>query len=219
MRTVRSIYDNSCSFPANKSEFVFENVTEDVVDLHTGELDAKYTNVNHPVKSASLEDFLDLSRYFSDFSSSCSSNISGELQRLANLPTLESAQEDGDDVDQNPVPLQREHFLTEIFETISSEDLLPTMEICIEGLQSTSVAVKRSAAANLRLLAKNRAENRALIAESGAIPALIPLLRCTDPWTQVLYIAIIILVEFHALSSPNSIIHLSVSVLYSISWN
>ncbi|TQD96971.1 hypothetical protein C1H46_017451 [Malus baccata] len=44
--------------------------------------------------------------------------------------------------------------------------------------------MKHSAAAKLRLLAKNRADNRALIGESGAVPALIPLLRCNDPLTQ-----------------------------------
>ncbi|KAF2288845.1 hypothetical protein GH714_016839 [Hevea brasiliensis] len=80
--------------------------------------------------------------------------------------------------------LQRENFSTEIIESISPEDLQPTVKICVDGLQSPSVAVKRSAAAKLRLLAKNRSDNRALIGESGAIPALIPLLRCSDPWTQ-----------------------------------
>ncbi|KAI3789231.1 hypothetical protein L2E82_02022 [Cichorium intybus] len=46
------------------------------------------------------------------------------------------------------------------------------------------VALKRSAVAKLRLLPKNRLENRVLIGESGAVPALILLLRCADPWTQ-----------------------------------
>ncbi|XP_047152133.1 U-box domain-containing protein 4-like [Vigna umbellata] len=80
--------------------------------------------------------------------------------------------------------LQRESFSMEIIESISPEDLQPTVEICIDGLHSSSVAVKRSAAAKLRLFAKNRADNRALIGESGAVPALVPLLWCSDPWTQ-----------------------------------
>ncbi|GFZ03284.1 ARM repeat superfamily protein [Actinidia rufa] len=58
-------------------------------------------------------------------------------------------------------------------------------KICIDGLQSPSVAVKRSAAAKLRLLAKNRSDNRALIGESGAVPALIPLLRHQIPNLRV----------------------------------
>ncbi|KOM47951.1 hypothetical protein LR48_Vigan07g165500 [Vigna angularis] len=80
--------------------------------------------------------------------------------------------------------LQRESFSTEIIENISLEDLQPTVEICIDGLHSPSLAVKRSTAAKLRLLAKNRADNRALISESSAVPTLVPLLRCSDPWTQ-----------------------------------
>ncbi|KAJ0430610.1 putative armadillo-like helical protein [Helianthus annuus] len=58
------------------------------------------------------------------------------------------------------------------------------VKICVDSLSSSSIAVKRSAAAKIRLLAKNRADNRALIGESGAVPALIPLLRCVDPCTQ-----------------------------------
>ncbi|KAJ1428670.1 Armadillo-type fold [Sesbania bispinosa] len=77
-----------------------------------------------------------------------------------------------------------ENFSTEIIESISPEDLQPTVKLCIDGLQSPSVAVKRSAAAKLRLLAKNRADNRVLIGESGAVAVLVPLLRCSDPWTQ-----------------------------------
>ena len=71
-----------------------------------------------------------------------------------------------------------------IIENISPEDLQPTVKICIVSLGSSSVSVKRSAAAKLRMLAKNRSENRALIGESGAVPALTPFLRCSNPWTQ-----------------------------------
>ncbi|KAI3669084.1 hypothetical protein L6452_40307 [Arctium lappa] len=61
------------------------------------------------------------------------------------------------------------------------EDLQPTVKICVDSLTSSYVVVKRSTVAKLRLLAKNRSENRALIGESGAVLTLISLLRCADP--------------------------------------
>uniref|UniRef100_A0A5B6ZED2 Putative U-box domain-containing protein 4 n=1 Tax=Davidia involucrata TaxID=16924 RepID=A0A5B6ZED2_DAVIN len=163
MRTIRSkIYqtDRSCSFPgsttAERSACVSENLTDSVIDLRLGELASR------------------------------SSDISGELQRLASIPTSENASDPNPEPEPEPCVgfLQRESFSTEIIESISPEDLQPTIKICIDGLRSPSIAVKRSAAAKLRLLAKNRSDNRALIGESGAVPALIPLLRCSDPWTQ-----------------------------------
>lgn len=196
MRTIRSTLfqdDHSCSFTTapEKSGCVSENLTDSVVDMRLGELASKTNKSNQ--SSCTEEDFIDLSQAFSDFSA-CSSDISGELQRLASLhPNSENLQSNDagevrKEAEQEPEPcvgfLQRENFSTEIIESISPEDLQPTVKICIDGLKSSSVAVKRSAAAKLRLLAKNRADNRALIGESGAIPALIPLLRCTDPWTQ-----------------------------------
>ncbi|CAN1752958.1 U-box domain-containing protein 4 [Linum perenne] len=124
---------------------------------------------------------------FSDFSG-CSSDISGEIRRLANLPSPGHAGDgaQADSTEQEPCLgfLQRENFSTEIIDSISPEDLQPAVKICVDALGSSSVTVKRSAAGKLRLLAKNRTDNRALIGESGAIPALIPLLRSTDPWTQ-----------------------------------
>ncbi|KAK6932832.1 Armadillo [Dillenia turbinata] len=198
MRTIRSnIFqtetDQSCSFPGSlpqtkKTEFVSENLTESVIDMKLGEL-ANSGNSNKSVKlPASETEFLDISKAFSDFSA-CSSDISGELQRLASLP---SPRNDGiappekaeAEAERCEVVLMRENFSTEIIENISPEDLQPTIKICIEGLQSSSVAVKRSAAAKLRFLAKNRSDNRALIGESGAVQPLISLLRCSDPWTQ-----------------------------------
>ncbi|XP_022723939.1 U-box domain-containing protein 4-like [Durio zibethinus] len=197
MRTVRSnLYQNdnsSCSFTSSvpeRSGFVSENLTESVIDMRLGELACK--NNDKSVKSESEnEEFLDISHAFSDLSA-CSSDISGELQRLAGLPSPENAlinkSSNEAEPELEPEPchgfLQREDFSTEIIESISPEDLQPTVKICIDGLQSSSIAVKRSAAAKLRLLAKNRVDNRALIGESGAIPALIPLLRNSDPWTQ-----------------------------------
>ncbi|CAL1352126.1 unnamed protein product [Linum trigynum] len=213
MRTIRStLYSgDSCSSFASaaaspdRSGFVSENLTDSVVDMRLGELAARnFLNCSGKsekssaasgagLSSAEVEEFLDISQAFSDFSG-CSSDISGELQRLANLPSPRHESEGGGggggggEVQPEPEPclgfLQRESFSTEIIESISPEDLQPTVKICVDGLESSSVAVKRSAAAKLRLLAKNRSDNRALIGESGAIPALIPLLRCSDPWTQ-----------------------------------
>ncbi|MBA0568941.1 hypothetical protein Golob_006407, partial [Gossypium lobatum] len=197
MRTIRSnLYQNdnsSCSFTSSvpeRSAFVSENLTESVIDMRLGELAAK-SNAKSVTSESENEAFLEISQAFSDFSA-CSSDISGELQRLASLPSPENylMNERNNGVQSEPEPepchgfLQRENFSTEIIESISPEDLQPTVKICIDGLESPSVAVKRSAAAKLRLLAKNRVDNRALIGESGAIPALIPLLRNSDPWTQ-----------------------------------
>lgn len=193
MRTIRSNFfqdDNSCTFNgsvAGKSGFVSENLTDSVIDLRLGELASRSPRWSKQT-SQQEEDFLELSHAFSDFSA-CSSDISGELQRLATLPSMAVVpKRGGEDAEYEPEPclgfLQRENFSTEIIESISPEDLQPTVKICIDGLESNSIAVKRSAAAKLRLLAKNRSDNRVLIGESGAVPALIPLLRSTDPWTQ-----------------------------------
>ncbi|KAJ9562895.1 hypothetical protein OSB04_008055 [Centaurea solstitialis] len=183
MRTVRSNLYNSDynhTFSTNTS-VLSENLTDSVIDVHLQQL-ATATANNKLSKSssstASSDDFLAISQVFSDFSA-YSSDISGELQRLACLP--EDSTENDLNQEQKP---ESESFSTEIVEVISPEDLQPTVKICVDSLGSSSVAVKRSAAAKLRLLAKNRSENRALIGESGAVPALIPLLRCADPWTQ-----------------------------------
>ncbi|KAL9817754.1 putative armadillo-like helical protein [Arabidopsis thaliana] len=187
MRTVRSNFyqsgDQSCSFVGSigdKSEYASEFLSDSVIDMRLGELALKNSNSLNSNASSMKEE---------------ASDISGELQRLACLPSPEADRnESGGDNEAEHDPelerepclgfLQRENFSTEIIECISPEDLQPTVKLCIDGLRSSSVAIKRSAAAKLRLLAKNRADNRVLIGESGAIQALIPLLRCNDPWTQ-----------------------------------
>ncbi|KAF8409686.1 hypothetical protein HHK36_005765 [Tetracentron sinense] len=190
MRTIRSnlfLNDCSCSFPAliaGKTAGNSENLTESVMDFELSQIVTE--NNNKSLKASQEFDFLDLSQALSDFSA-CSSDISGELERLACLPSSEDLHKcEGSDLEPEPWLgfLQRENISTEIIESISPEDLQPAVKICIDGLNSSYIAVKRSAAAKLRLLAKNRSENRALIGESGAVPALIPLLRCSDPWTQ-----------------------------------
>jgi len=208
MRTVRSTLfqtDSSFSNSAASTPFVSENLTESVIDMRLGELAAtlsihsnNISNIKNKTSSSSAspaksaEEFLDISEAFSDFSG-CSSDISGELQRLACLPSS-PLHRDGELERKNPSTeivaepchgfLQRESFSTEIIESISPEDLQPTVKICVDGLQSPSILVRRSAAEKLRFLAKNRADNRALIGESGAISALIPLLKQSDPWAQ-----------------------------------
>ncbi|GAB2300999.1 hypothetical protein Dimus_035036 [Dionaea muscipula] len=198
MRTIRSNLfsndDNTCTsasapaaVSAAKSGLLSEDLTDSVVDMHLGELASRTPNSVKP--SLAEGDFLDLSQTLSDFSV-CSSDISGELQRLATLKTDDhpDGRGDGDDSDPDSEPclgfLQRENFSTEIIDSISPEDLQPTVKICVDGLKSQSVPVRRSAAAKLRMLAKNRSDNRLLIAESGAVPELVALLRCGDPWTQ-----------------------------------
>ncbi|KAK4434840.1 protein spotted leaf 11 [Sesamum alatum] len=189
MRTIRSnIFQADQSGPIPESSpMVSENLTDSVIDLRLGELANKCSSNSMSPSSSDINDMLDISRAFSDFSA-CSSDISGELQRLATVPDSDPGPSPGSSPEVEPEPcsgfLERETFSTEIIESISPEDLQPTVKLCVDGLQSSSIAVKRSAAAKLRLLAKNRADNRALIGESGAVPALIPLLRCSDPMTQ-----------------------------------
>ncbi|MCE3050004.1 hypothetical protein HAX54_046277 [Datura stramonium] len=202
MRTIRStIFRTDCLFLNIPARFP-RTRTDSVIDLRLGEL-AKKPPVSKA--SSSEEDFLELSQAFSDFSA-CSSDISGELQRLANVPPSDPVMTQNPNAQPEPEPcfgfLEREKFSTEIIESISPEDLQPTVKLCVDSLQSSSVAVKRSAAAKLRLLAKNRADNRALIGESGAIPALIPLLRCTDPWTQEHAVTALLNLSLHEPNKP-----------------
>ncbi|XP_068323244.1 U-box domain-containing protein 4-like [Pyrus communis] len=116
-------------------------------------------------------------------------DISRELKWLASLSSPENAltselSKAAPELEPCQGSLQRENFSTEIIESISVEDLQPTIKICVDGLQSSSLVVKQSAAAKLRLLTKNQVDNHALIGESGTFHALIPLLRCSNPWTH-----------------------------------
>ncbi|CAA3028510.1 U-box domain-containing 4-like [Olea europaea subsp. europaea] len=182
MRTVRpSLFQTE---RPDKSPAIFGNLTDLVIDLRLDEL-ANKSPVNMKTScSDEIDAFLDASQAISDFSA-CSSDISGELQLLAGLPASTDAV-----LNSEPKPqllsglLPGETFLTDIIEKISPEDLQPTIKLCVDGLQCSSIAARRLAAAKLKILAKNRADNRELIGESGAVPALVPLLRCSDPWTQ-----------------------------------
>ncbi|KAF5206500.1 U-box domain-containing protein [Thalictrum thalictroides] len=191
MRTIRSNF--SCSFPvpgnANVNSThvtgISEILTDSVMDFRLVELAS--AAMNNEKSCFETDEFRDLSQAFSDFSS-CSSDISGELQRLSCIPSPEALKEEAEAalLDQEPWLgfLQKGNLSSEIFDGISPENLEQAVKICLEGLESSSIDIKRSAAAKLRFLAKNRSENRAVIGESGAISALIPLLRCNDPWTQ-----------------------------------
>ncbi|CAI9773176.1 unnamed protein product [Fraxinus pennsylvanica] len=176
MRTVRSnLFQTE---RPDKSPAIFENLTDSVIDLRLDEL-ANKSLVNLITScSEDIDFFFDVSQAISDFSA-CSSDISGELQLLVGLLTSTDAGLNSE------LELELSSgFSTEIIENFLPEDLQRTIKLCVDGLQSSSIAARRLAAAKLRILAKNRADNRELIGESGAVPALIPLLRCSDPWTQ-----------------------------------
>ncbi|KAK6154602.1 hypothetical protein DH2020_008850 [Rehmannia glutinosa] len=173
MRTVRSTIfqaDQPGSIPDN-SPNVSENLTDSVIDLRLGELASKSSSNSKNPSFSDIDDLLDISRAFSDFSA-CSSDISGELQRLATVPDPGPNQGPSFELEREPCSgfLQRETFSTEIIESISPEDLQPTVKLCVDALQSSSIPLKRSAAAKLRLLAKNRADNRVLIENPEPYP-------------------------------------------------
>ncbi|KAK1412370.1 hypothetical protein QVD17_33570 [Tagetes erecta] len=183
MRTVRSNFFTS--------SVDSQNLTDSAIDDHLHHL-AVTTNNNFSKSSSILssDEQYNFSQVLSDFDFSVySSDVSGELERLACFHDENDPDHNQKpDPDPDPEPcegfLQRDTFSTEIMEHISPEDLQPTVKMCVDSLSSTSIDVKRSAAAKLRLLAKNRSDNRVLIGESGAIESLIPLLKCSDPWTQ-----------------------------------
>lgn len=175
MRTVRSTIfepDRSSSFPKHSSTIPpsTETLTDSVIDFRLVELAADH---HRSLKTPSAASDLDISQALSDFSA-CSSDISGELQRLAFIPVSD------DQIHRREIDQEFELGI----EGDLAEDLESTVEICVKSLKSSSIEVRRGAAAKLRILAKNRPENRALIGASGAIPALIPLLRCGDPSAQ-----------------------------------
>ncbi|KAK8561621.1 hypothetical protein V6N13_149215 [Hibiscus sabdariffa] len=80
----QSTENNSFSFTSSVPErtgFVSENLTKSVIDMQLDELVAKAKSIKSELEN---EEFLDISQAFGDFSV-CSSEISGELQRLASL--------------------------------------------------------------------------------------------------------------------------------------
>ncbi|KAH9611871.1 hypothetical protein KSS87_019550 [Heliosperma pusillum] len=199
MRTVRSTLFSPSPNHHTSSPFVSENLTDSAIDIRLDELASKTPKSNKSSSYTQQDFFLDdLSDDASDYSA-CSSDISGELQRLAGLSPAYAPSSGSHSPEPEPCAgfLQRDSFSTEIIESISPEDLQPTVKLCVDSLTSPSVAIKRSAAAKLRLLAKNRADNRVLIADSGGVQGLVPLLKCEDPWTQEHAVTAILNLSLH----------------------
>ncbi|XP_042396381.1 U-box domain-containing protein 4-like [Zingiber officinale] len=163
--------------------FVSENLTDSLVDFKLRELASVGAGPSRSANSsAKHEELLEISRGFSDCSS-FGSDISDELQRLASFSISE--------VPRSIVASNVEGFeesglstSSESLEYASVEGVEPVVRACVERLRSVSVEAKREAAARIRLLAKHRSNFRSLIGPSGAISALVPLLRSTDPAAQ-----------------------------------
>ena len=173
MRTFRSTH-------LQPEEISPENLTDSFVDLRLHELAAK-TSIPSPDP-----DFPDLSQAFSDVSS----DISGELLRLASL----SAVEPTSDADQSP-PISS-----------PSEDIQQTLRTCVDTLEnsSSSLSAKSAAAAELRQLAKHRSDLRAIIGGCpAAISSLIGLLRSSHPEAQENAVTALLNIS---LEEPNSAI-------------
>ncbi|KAG0494814.1 hypothetical protein HPP92_005808 [Vanilla planifolia] len=185
MRTIRSNLFQSGRDCYDRSAAVSENLTDSVIDIRLGELTAGYMeSEGNSSRLDAATDLLELSRDFSDFSS-FNSDISGELQRLATLCDYNSPQ----CAREGRISLEPESEMAdsaEILEMASLEDMEPVVRFCTETLMSpsSSVEAKCAVASKLRLLAKHRSDFRELIGSSGAIQALIPLLRSADPSTQ-----------------------------------
>ncbi|KAJ8498429.1 hypothetical protein OPV22_008981 [Ensete ventricosum] len=191
MRTVRSyLFHHRPSTGAppalapSSSAAVSENLTDSVVDFKLRELAVGVgSSVAEP--AASTEELLEISREFSDCSS-FGSDISGELQRLASLPRSEAPRSTASPEIDGIEALggTGTGSSSEILESASLDGVEPVVRACVEGLGSPSAEAKRVAASKIRLLAKHRSDFRAFIGASGAIPALVPLLRSTDPAAQ-----------------------------------
>ncbi|GJN32909.1 hypothetical protein PR202_gb21452 [Eleusine coracana subsp. coracana] len=200
MRTIRSALLQPDSAPASPTASAgggcadddsdIENLTDSVIDFHLSEL-AATAGPAHPAAvaksssaiNAAATELLDLSRDFSDYCSSFNSDISGELERLAAAAAAPPPRSDA------PVPVAVD--LDELESMDLSPDAAPLDRVepfvlaCVRALgPDASPDARRAAAARIRLLAKHRSDIRELIGASGAIPALVPLLRSTDPAAQ-----------------------------------
>nr|KYP62669.1 U-box domain-containing protein 2 [Cajanus cajan] len=154
MRTIRSNFfqdDNSstCSF-TEKSTCLSENLTDSVVDLRLGELASR--NTKSGKSSPAEEDLLDLSQAFSDFSA-CSSDISGELQRLATLPSPQKSDAGGEE----------------------APELEPEPCMGTRAIEDGSVKGKEFAVLTLLQLCSDSVSNRGFLVREGGIPPLVAL--------------------------------------------
>nr|CAD1837709.1 unnamed protein product [Ananas comosus var. bracteatus] len=184
MRTVRSnLFKNApvrALDPPEPSGAVSEELTDSFVDVRLRELAAAGPS---SAAGKAARDLLELSGEFSDYSS-FSSDISGELERLAGAVP----RSDGEFAAASALLLRRPELeeppRSEALDWYPVERLEPVVRACVERLRASEPAEAREAAARLRLLAKHRSELRELIGASGAIPALVELLRSTDPAAQ-----------------------------------
>ncbi|GJW28685.1 U-box domain-containing protein 4, partial [Tanacetum coccineum] len=173
--------------------------SESVIDVHLHELASKSP---HVVSSASLDHDIDLSIDFS--SSAYMSDVSGKLRRLANLNHFLPPQQQELYTNNEPCEgfLERENFSTEIIESISPEDLQPTVKMYVDSLSSNFSALRglllpssgllilklksiplqccliclSCMRTNRSFLALDNQEYKASIGASGAIPPLVSLL-------------------------------------------
>ncbi|KAH9304416.1 hypothetical protein KI387_008820, partial [Taxus chinensis] len=150
----------------------------------------------------------DLSQAFSDFSS-YSSDISGELLRLATATSspvykntsgvhkepasqaqwmgrLVNSRNLGEEQNrESPRASSSTTRTRAINEFLEPEKLEVVVKSLVEDLNAgKSIESQRNAAAELRLLAKNKMENRVMIGRAGAIKPLVFLLHSIDPQTQ-----------------------------------
>ncbi|TVU03941.1 hypothetical protein EJB05_50497, partial [Eragrostis curvula] len=204
MRTIRSALLQPDSAPgspaaaaaasrADDDEEDIENLTDSVIDFHLSEL-AATAGPAHPAAvaksssaiNAAATELLDLSRDFSDYCSSFNSDISGELERLAAAAGAAAARSAAPEpAAAAAVDLDELESMDLSAEAAPLERVEPFVLACVRALGPEAAPdARRAAAARIRLLAKHRSDIRELIGVSGAIPALVPLLRSTDPVAQ-----------------------------------
>ncbi|ONM24757.1 U-box domain-containing protein 4 [Zea mays] len=196
MRTIRSALLQPDSSPvpadggADAGDSDIENLTDSVIDFRLREL-AATAGPAHPAAvaksssaiNAAATELLDLSRDFSDYSS-FNSDISGELERLASATGARAAPRPGPGA-AAVVDLNDLESMDLSADAAPLERLEPFVRACVRALgPGAGPDARRAAAARIRLLAKHRSDVRELIGVSGAIPALVPLLRSTDPVAQ-----------------------------------
>lgn len=188
-----------CAVKSNKSKYDDEQDADDSDDISGLETSS-----------------FDLSQAFSDYSA-CSSDISGELLRLATASSSPAYNHNNSGDNNNvflKVPVSQAQWMNKLAksrqsgeersqsnphasspttkatsesknELLEPEELEVVVKVLVDELgPGNSRNLQRNAAAELRLLAKHKTENRIIIAREGAIRPLVCLLHSTDPQTQ-----------------------------------
>ncbi|KAB2598355.1 U-box domain-containing protein 13-like [Pyrus ussuriensis x Pyrus communis] len=103
-----------------------------------------------------------------------------------NVPTTESSQSSSSDLARSSSKRELyENAVDHISVVKAAVDAVKlTAEFLVGKLATGSPDIQRQAAYELRLLAKTGMNNRRIIAEAGAIPFLVTLLRCHEPRIQ-----------------------------------